>query len=178
MGFIREIMSVYFIEGYGQTENAAAACGTCFANYTKEDGCIGAPMPYNSIKLADVPDMDYYAKDGKGEICFYGNVMKGYFKNEEKTAETIDEDGWLHTGDIGMWSENGQLKIIDRKKNIYKLAQGEYIAPERLEGIYVKHPLIMQMFVWGHSLQTSNVAVVVADPDQFKSVTGLEYNSE
>ena len=68
--------------------------------------------------------MDYEAKDGTGEICFRGdNIMVGYYKAEDKTKETIDEAGWLHTGDIGKWMPNGTLKIIDRKKHIYKLAQ-------------------------------------------------------
>jgi long-chain acyl-CoA synthetase len=68
--------------------------------------------------------MNYDAKDGVGEICFRGdNIMVGYFKDEVKTKETIDENGWLHTGDVGKWMPNGSLKIIDRKKHIYKLSQ-------------------------------------------------------
>lgn len=75
------------------------------------------------IKLVDVPELNYYAKNNAGEICIKGpNVFKGYFKMPELTAKTII-NGWLHTGDIGKWTDCGTLKIIDRKKNIFKLAQ-------------------------------------------------------
>ncbi|CAG5113191.1 Oidioi.mRNA.OKI2018_I69.chr2.g7319.t2.cds [Oikopleura dioica] len=172
-GFIREIFSCYVIEAYGQTENVGCGTGTSFVNYQKEDGCVGPPQPWNEIKLADVPDMEYFGKDGKGEICFRGdNVMQGYYNDPEKTAETIDEDGWLHTGDIGQWMENGTIKIIDRKKHIYKTALGEYIAPEKIEGVYGKHPHIAQMFLWGSSLQATNVAIIVPDEEKFMKEYG------
>ena len=110
LNVLRAAFGAYIIEGYGQTECAAACCGTLPGDHT---GTVGAPLVCNQIKLDDVGEMDYYAKDGKGEICVRGpNVMKGYYKNQEKTDETIDKDGWLHTGDIGTWTETGALKII------------------------------------------------------------------
>uniref|UniRef100_A0A8C3V265 Long-chain-fatty-acid--CoA ligase n=1 Tax=Catharus ustulatus TaxID=91951 RepID=A0A8C3V265_CATUS len=127
---------------------------------------VGAPMPCNIIKLVDVQEMNYLAAKGEGEICIKGvNVFRGYLKDPEKTAEALDKDGWLHTGDIGKWLPNGTLKIIDRKKHIFKLAQGEYIAPEKIENVYLRCEAIAQAFVHGESLQAFLVGVVVPDPD-------------
>ena len=91
--------------------------------------------------------------------------MKGYYKDDEKTRETIDDEGWLHTGDIGQWLENGTLQIIDRKKHIFKLAQGEYIAPEKIEGVYMRTAMVGQIFVDGNSLESFVVAIVVPDAE-------------
>lgn len=89
-----------------------------------KSGHVGVPIPCSAIKLIDVPELNYFAKDGKGEICVRGyNVSPGYFKNEEETKNVFSEDGWLKTGDIGCWEPEGTLKIIDRKKHIFKLAQ-------------------------------------------------------
>lgn len=78
-----------------------------------------------------------------GEVCLWGpSITKGYFKNPEKTAEAFHGD-WLLSGDVGMIHPNGAIKIIDRAKNIFKLSQGEYIAPEKLENVYVQSEWVM-----------------------------------
>uniref|UniRef100_A0A7N8Y0S8 Long-chain-fatty-acid--CoA ligase n=1 Tax=Mastacembelus armatus TaxID=205130 RepID=A0A7N8Y0S8_9TELE len=162
--FLRAAIGCQFYEGYGQTECTAGCTMTLSGDWTA--GHVGAPLPCNWIKLVDVPEMNYLAVNGEGEVCVKGtNVFQGYLKDPEKTAETIDADGWVHTGDIGKWLLNGTLKIVDRKKHIFKLAQGEYIAPEKIEGIYMRSDAVAQVFVHGDSLQACLVAVVVPDPD-------------
>jgi long-chain acyl-CoA synthetase len=93
----------------------------------------------------------------------------GYFGDEQKTRETIDEGGWLHTGDVGEWTSNGTLRIIDRTKHIFKLNQGEYIAPERLEDIYVRSRWVAQVFVDGISTESTVVAIIIPDEEYVRS---------
>ncbi|XP_013395507.1 long-chain-fatty-acid--CoA ligase 1 isoform X1 [Lingula anatina] len=170
LAFSRCAFGCPVIEGYGQTESSAGMSCTLPGDFV--GGQVGPPIPCNDIKLVDVPEMEYYARDGKGEVCCRGaNVMMGYFKDPEKTKEAIDEDGWLHTGDIGEWTQNWSLKIIDRKKHIFKLAQGEYIAPEKIENIYVRSPLVAQMFVDGNSLQSCLVGIAVPDVEVLETWT-------
>jgi long-chain acyl-CoA synthetase len=160
--FLRAALGCQFYEGYGQTECTAGCCLSTPGDWTA--GHVGAPMPCNFIKLVDVEEMNYLAAKGEGEICVKGpNVFKGYLKEPGKTAEALDKDGWLHTGDIGKWLPNGTLKIIDRKKHIFKLAQGEYIAPEKIENIYLRSEPVAQVFVHGESLQAFLIAIVVPD---------------
>ncbi|XP_062380415.1 long-chain-fatty-acid--CoA ligase 1-like [Sardina pilchardus] len=162
--FLRGALGCQFYEGYGQTECTAGCTITLPGDWTA--GHVGAPLPCNDIKLVDVAEMNYLAANGAGEVCVRGpNVFQGYLKDPEKTAEAMDEDGWLHTGDIGKWLPNGTLKIVDRKKHIFKLAQGEYIAPEKIENVYIRSDAVAQAFVHGDSLQACLVAIIVPDPE-------------
>lgn len=164
LNVVRCVMGIPIVEGYGQTETTTAITATLYGDF--EGGNVGSVLPACTIKLVDVPEKEYYAKDGKGEVCCKGpDVFKGYYKEEAKTKEAIDEDGWLHTGDIGTWLPNGALKIIDRKKNIFKLSQGEYVAPEKIEQIYTISMPVRQVFVHGESLKSSLVTIVVPDDE-------------
>jgi len=189
--FLRVAFSTVVIEGYGQTETCAAATASD-GSTDWSSGHVGGPVACNEIRLESVEDMGYKWDDtmhgqeldennkpiegtgipclGRGEVCFRGNnIFAGYYKMEEKTKETIDDDGWCHSGDIGIWLPNGQLKLVDRKKNIFKLAQGEYVAAEKIENIYARSKWVAQSFVYGDSLQSVLVGIVVPDPDVLKS---------
>uniref|UniRef100_A0A671W941 Long-chain-fatty-acid--CoA ligase n=1 Tax=Sparus aurata TaxID=8175 RepID=A0A671W941_SPAAU len=162
--FLRAALGCQFYEGYGQTECTAGCTMSMPGDWSA--GHVGPPLPCNSVKLVDVAEMNYLAANGEGEVCVKGpNVFQGYLKDPEKTAEAIDQDGWLHTGDVGKWLPNGTLKITDRKKHIFKLAQGEYIAPEKIENVYNLSDPVAQIFVHGDSLQACLVGIVVPDPD-------------
>lgn len=119
--FSRAAFSCFFIEAYGQTECVIGCWQTV---HDIESGETGIPTPFNHVKLVDVPEKDYYAKDDVGEICIRSRaVFSGYLKDEAKTREVVDDDGWLHTGDIGRWTPHKTMKIIDRKKNMYKVSR-------------------------------------------------------
>ncbi|XP_010773916.1 long-chain-fatty-acid--CoA ligase 5 isoform X2 [Notothenia coriiceps] len=164
LNFLRASLGCQIFEAYGQTECTAACTFTMPGDATS--GHVGGPLPCNVVKLADVEEMNYFASNGEGEVCIKGkNVFKGYLKDPKTTAEALDKDGWLHTGDIGKWLPSGVLKIIDRKKNIFKLSQGEYIAPEKIENVYGRSGTVAQVFVHGDSLQSCLIAIVVPDPD-------------
>mmetsp|Transcript_9612 Transcript_9612/g.10859 ORF Transcript_9612/g.10859 Transcript_9612/m.10859 type:complete len:418 (+) Transcript_9612:767-2020(+) len=171
LDFLKICFCCPILEGYGQTELTGA--NTVGFPDDPETGHVGGVFPSFYMKLQDAPEMDYKSTDRRdginfprGEVCFKGGgAMQGYFKEPIKTSEAIDKDGWIHTGDIGEIQPNGALRIIDRKKNIFKLSQGEYIAAEKLELIFAKSPLIQQIFVYGDSLQSILVAIIVPDKE-------------
>ncbi|KAJ3071533.1 Long chain acyl-CoA synthetase 7 peroxisomal [Podochytrium sp. JEL0797] len=167
LNFLRVVLSCPVVEGYGQTESASGL--TIGLKGDVEPGHVGAPLTCNEVKLVSVPEMKYLATDKphpRGEIWLRGhNVFLGYYKDAEKTKEAVTEDGWLKTGDIGFIDAKGRVHIIDRKKNIFKLAQGEYVAPEKIETVYQKCNLLSQVYVHGDSLQAELVAIVVPDAE-------------
>jgi len=168
--FLRVCITPYVREGYGLTETTA---GATMQVGIFSPGDVGPPIPSMEIKLVDVPEMNYSVRDKpcpRGEVCIRGpSIFKGYFKDKVKTDEVIDVYGWFHSGDIGRINPDGTLSIIDRKKNIFKLSQGEYIAPEYLENVYSRSPLVAQCFVYGDSFQSFLVSVVVPDPEVAKT---------
>ena len=176
---LKIIFGCQFMQGYGQTETGGPV--SISYDYDPNPTSNGPPCLTCEIKLVDVPDMEYfstYMKDGKnlprGEICCRGPGMcLGYYKEIEKTKELFDKDGWLHTGDIGEILEEGTLKIIDRKKNIFKLSQGEYIAPEKIENILTLSKYVAQVFVEGNSLRNFLVAIIYPQKDPI-----IEYAKE
>lgn len=166
---VQNFLSVVFdcpiFQGYGLTETAAAA--TIQIPEDRSTSHIGCPLACNEIKLVDVPDLNYLSSNDppQGEICVRGpNVALGYYKDEEMTREVFDSDGWFHTGDVGQWNRNGTLSVIDRIKNIFKLAQGEYVAVERIEQQLGTCSYVSQLWIYGDSLKSCLIAVIVVEP--------------
>ncbi|KAG0479753.1 hypothetical protein HPP92_010611 [Vanilla planifolia] len=182
MDFLRVCFGGEVIEGYGMTETSCVISSMDVGDIMT--GHVGSPNPACEIKLVDVPEMNYTSDDSpypRGEICVRGPIVfQGYYKDEVQTKEVIDEDGWLHTGDIGLWLHGGRLKIIDRKRTSLSWHKGEYIAPEKLENVYAKCKFVSQCFIYGDSFNSCLVAVVAVDPEMLKNWAasdGIQYES-
>jgi long-chain acyl-CoA synthetase len=127
------------MEGYGLTETSPVISVNHLESENRRIGTVGPALLNVEIKLAE-----------DGEIlCRGNNVMVGYYKKPEQTAEVLSPDGWLHTGDIGIWVEEKFLKITDRKKEIFKTSGGKYVAPQAIENKMRESPYIEQMMVVG-----------------------------
>lgn len=170
MQFLRVVFANNFLQGYGLTETYASGLVQIEGDFSA--GNCGAVAPTVEVCLMDVPDMEYFSTDTphpRGEILIRGNpVFKEYYKNPTETKKAFTEDGWFRTGDIGSVDELGRFKIIDRIKNVLKLAQGEYISPERIENVYLAYlPWLATAYVHGDSTQSNLVAIFSYNADLF-----------
>ncbi|WP_432150467.1 carboxylic acid reductase [Streptomyces sp. bgisy029] len=143
---------------YGSTEAAAVSV----------DGKLLKP-PVIDHKLVDVPELGYYRTDSphpRGELLLKTEAMvPGYFRRPDLNAEIFDEEGYYRTGDIVAETEPGRHVVVDRRKNVLKLSQGEFVAASRLEAVFAVSPLVRQIFVYGNSERSYLLAVVVPTAD-------------
>jgi fatty acid CoA ligase FadD9 len=156
--FVESLLDIHLTDGYGSTE-----AGAVFV-----DGQIQRP-PVLDYKLVDVPDLGYFATDRpypRGELLIKSETLfPGYYKRPEVTAEVFDADGYYRTGDIVAELGPDQVKYLDRRNNVLKLSQGEFVTVSKLEAVYVGSPLIRQIFVYGNSARPYLLAVVVPTED-------------
>lgn len=146
--------------GYGLTETVANACVLSPDHFEYETaGDITGSV---TIKLVDVEELGYFAKNNQGEVWIRGgSVLSEYYKDPEETSKSLTKDGWFITGDIGEWTPKGQLKIIDRKKNLVKTLNGEYIALEKLESIYRSNQYVQNICVYADQTKVKPVGIVM-----------------
>lgn len=145
-------ISIY--EGYGPTENSPVISVNCRKNGGTKFGTVGLVIDGQEVKL-----------EADGEICVKGpSVMMGYYKRPDLTAETII-DGWLHTGDIGIFEEGKYLKITDRKKELFKTSGGKYVAPQPIENKMKESPFVEQMMVVGAEQKFVGALIVPSVPN-------------
>jgi len=138
IGRLFSAAGIYIVEGYGMTEAAPLISMNRFEPGLNRFGTVGLALPGIEVRI-DNPN-----ENNEGEILVKGpNVMKGYYKKPELTAETITPDGWFHTGDIGKFVYQRFLKITDRKKDIFKTSSGKYVAPQQLEN-HLKQSLFIE----------------------------------
>lgn len=163
LNFFVSVLSSPLLECYGMTEVTGIAAMT--QDLSVGPG-VGSPTLNVEMKLVDLGELGYSSKASppKGEICFRGPLRTpGYFLDSTRTQEAIDSEGWMHSGDVGELTPMGCFKIIDRVKHFFKLSQGIYIAPEKLENVYRLSRYVMQVFITGSSIRDYLVAIVVPD---------------
>jgi len=185
--FFRVVLSTFVCEGYGSTEMTCAATFTPLMSRNTEN--VGQPLTAVEIKLVSIPEMNYLVTDtkhgelaiqGRGEICVRGPLlMLGYYRSPEATSKAIDAEGWYHSGDVGAILMDGTIKVFDRVRSIFKLSIGEYVAPEKVEGVCGRASLVAQVYVHGDAFHPRLVAIVVPDTQTLKpwaAKHGLEYD--
>ncbi|OBF19238.1 oxidoreductase [Mycobacterium kubicae] len=152
--FIEACLGVHVVDGYGLTE----------VGMVTKDGVITKP-PVIDYKLVDVPELGYFLTDKpypRGELLVKSATsMSGYYKRPDVTAKAFDAEGYYRTGDVMAELEPGRLAYVDRRNNVLKLAQGEFVAVARLEAVFASAPLVRQIFVYGNSERPYLLAVVV-----------------
>jgi long-chain acyl-CoA synthetase len=180
--FLRSCFANNLAQGYGLTETYATT--TCQVQGDMSTGNVGGCAPAAEICLRDVPDMDYLSTDQpqpRGELLVRGNTLfREYYKNAQGTKEAMTEDGWFCTGDIATVDALGRFAIIDRRKQLLKLAQGEYISPERIENIFLSNCGWLQTaFIHGDSDKSSLIGIFGIDPEGFapwaSKITGKKF---
>lgn len=139
-------------EGYGLSETSPVIAVSQRGKHGRKFGTVGPPLPGVEVKLGERDEI----------ICRGHNVMLGYYKDPELTAEVIDKDGWLHTGDIGKFTPEGQLIITGRLKSIFKTSFGKYVNPQAVESKFTESPLIENMIVLG---ENKKFAAALISPD-------------
>jgi len=156
--WVEEFLDLHLVEGYGSTE-----AGAVFV-----DGVIRRP-PVVDYKLVDVPELGYYGTDRphpRGELLVKSEqLFPGYYKRPEVTAEVFDADGYYRTGDIVADLGPDQVQYLDRRNNVIKLAQGEFVTVSKLEAAYTDSPLVRQIYIYGNSARPYLLAVVVPTED-------------
>jgi fatty acid CoA ligase FadD9 len=163
--WVEDLVDIHLINGYGSTEDGVVLV----------DNQLRRP-PVLDYKLVDVPDLGYFGTDRpypRGELYIKStDVIPGYYKRPEVTAELFDADGWYHTGDVMAELGPDRLEYVDRRNNVLKLSQGEFVTVSRLEAAYGAHPSIRQIFVYGNSSRSFVLAVIVPTEDALASVGG------
>ncbi|EGW32195.1 uncharacterized protein SPAPADRAFT_50773 [Spathaspora passalidarum NRRL Y-27907] len=159
--FLKASLNIGIRQLYGLTESGGAITAT--DAYESNPGSCGSIGPTGEFKLRNARDMGYNISELKGELLLRGpQIFKGYYYNKAETDVVFNEEGWFHTGDIAsIDGKTGRITIIDRVKNFFKLQQGEYISPEKIENRYLSsNPMITQLYVHGDSLKSYLVGIV------------------